>query len=93
MNTFFWIISLALLIIGLFVSVMNWVIFVQNYILKKKLTSAIPLLGGLSGAIGIACLPIAGSSQYLWIPLIADWGCLPVIIVSLISRVRGKEKI
>jgi hypothetical protein len=92
MNTLFWIISLTLLTIALFVSVMNWVVFVKNYILKKKWTSAIPLLGGLSGAIGIAILPVAGSAQYLWIPLIADWGCLPVIIVTLISRVRGQGK-
>jgi hypothetical protein len=63
MNTFFWIMSLVLLIIAFFVSVINWVIFVQNYILKKKWKSAIPFLGGITGAIGIACLPIAGSSQ------------------------------
>jgi hypothetical protein len=91
-DALFWIIAIILLIIGILISAANWIIFVKNYILQRKWASAVPFLGGISGAIGIISLPIAGSACYFWIPLIVDWGSLPAIIFSLIARFREKAK-
>ena len=92
MNILFWIIGLLLLIFCIYMTVMNWAVFVNNHILKKKWTSAIPLVGGISGALGIICLPVEGSWKYLWIPLIVDWGSFPVIVVALISHLGKNSK-
>ena len=59
----------------------------------KRFCSAIPLFGGLYGAIAL-CL-FGGYARWLfWLPLILDWGCL-VIVITLyriaISKVRPKE--
>lgn len=85
-----WIVSGLLLVFSLYMAGMNWAVFVNNYILKKKWTSAVPLLGGVAGVLGVLLLPIAGSWRFAWIPLIADWGSLPVIVVSLICARRQK---
>jgi len=85
-----WIISIVLIIFGVYVSVMNWAVFVYNHIVKKEWTSAIPLVGGVFCALGIALLPVTGSWKYAWIPFLADWGSVPVILTSLFFNVKQK---
>jgi hypothetical protein len=81
-----WVISPLLLIGFGYLAMMNGRICLNNYLLKKKWTSAVPVIGGVFGMIGTVILPIEGSWKYCWIPLLADWGSLPVIVASLICR-------
>lgn len=90
MTTVRWIFSVALLLFGSYMAVMNWAVFVNNHILKKKWTSAVPLVGGIAAAIGVICLPVNSSWKYAWIPLLVDWGSVPVIVVSLICNLKEK---
>ena len=58
----------------------------------KQFCPAIPLFGGLYGAI--AMVLFGGYVKWLfWVPLVLDWGCL-VIVISiykiLMSKVRSK---
>jgi hypothetical protein len=85
-----WIISLALITFAVYMAVMNWAVFFNNHILRKKWTSAVPLIGGLVGAIGIVLLPACGSWKYAWLPFILDWGSIPVIVVYLFSKLKNK---
>jgi len=91
MPAFFWIISAALLLIGLVVSVSNWITFFNNYVFQKTWRSSVFLIGGVCGALGINFLPIAGISQYFWVPLILDWGSLPLIVFSLVRYLLKKK--
>jgi hypothetical protein len=88
MHLIIWIISITLLVLCMYISVMNWGVFINNHILKRKWVSAIPLLGGCFGALGILVIPVDIGWQYSWIPLITDWGSLPMIIVTLIQSSR-----
>ena len=83
-----WIVAIAFLLISLSIVVGNWGIFVNNYILRKQWSSAIPFLGGIVGAVGVALLPIAGIWKFAWLPLVLDWGSIPVVVVSLFLAAR-----
>lgn len=65
---------------------MNGMVFLNNYVFRKKWVSAIPIIGGISGSIGLALLPIHDIWRYAWIPAIIDWGFLPLLLVSLVSK-------
>lgn len=84
-----WIVSVLLIIIGAYVSVMNWGVFVNNHILKKPWASAVPFVGGVSAGLGLALLPIPDVWKLFWVPLILDWGSLPVVFAAILeSRKR-----
>jgi hypothetical protein len=74
MKIILWISSLFLIALSSYFIIMNWAVFFNNYVFKKRWTSAVPLVGGVLGAAGLALLPISN----------IDWGSLPVLIASLI---------
>lgn len=88
--------AILLLVFSIYLILMNWVVFSNNYIFKKKWSSAIPLFGGIAGMLGIILYPISGSYKYSWIPLLLDWGSIPIIFVSLVFSIikfyRDKPK-
>ena len=70
---FFWI----LVVFGIIVSLYNCVI-------KSKNSSCIPLLGG--GAIVLAMnLPGIDMEEYESIPLLLDYGCIPLFVHTFFS--------
>lgn len=87
-----WILSFSLLLLGAYVTVMNWAVFVNNVILKKPCGSAIPFGGGLFGSLGIIIMPIKDSFVWCWIPCFVDWGSFPAVIVSLTYVIKEKLK-
>jgi len=86
-----WIIGTTFLLFGGYMIVMNWGVFINNHVLKKKWTSAVPFVGGVAAAIGLACLPVAGLWRFSWVLLIIDWGSIPVVCVSLICHLKGSS--
>ncbi len=86
MNNIHWLVSGILLLVFLIVAAANWTIPVLYLISRKKMPSAVFLVGGLCGAIGIYFLPLEGFRRYFWLPLLFDWGCAPVIIHALLRR-------
>lgn len=57
---------------------------------SRKFVSAIPLVGGLYGAIAMAL--VGGVARWLfWIPIIMDWGCL-VIFITIYKVLTRKKK-
>jgi hypothetical protein len=68
--------AIAFAAVFLYVSTANWLIILV-YVLKKKHSSWVPLVGGLSGCLAILVDPTRSFREYWWFPLIADWGCVP----------------
>jgi hypothetical protein len=83
MTNLYWVLASVLAVFGVYISVMNWRVFLNNHVFRKTWTSAVPLIGGLTTAAAVCVMPVAGSWKYAWIPLVADWGSLPAILVSL----------
>ena len=76
---FFWI----LVVFGVIISLYNWII-VFNCVIKSKNSSCIPLLGG--GAIVLAMnLPGIDMEEYESIPLLLDYGCIPLFVHTFFS--------
>jgi hypothetical protein len=78
-----WICSVfALLFFGLMFFT-NWRIFYHNYVKKDASTSVIPLIGGISGVIGLWLLPSANlDTILLFIPLLIEWGSIPLLLAT-----------
>jgi len=87
-----WIIPIILGAFGLWITIMNWWIFFSG--LKwwiswdgsepRKSTTWGPLIGGGALALAILACPVEQWKRFWWIPLVADWGCLPGISFSLV---------
>lgn len=74
--------------ISLFFIIINWIIFWNNWIAKKKWVSEAPFIGGLLG--GLTVLIIVGLDYWylVFIPMILDWGCIPAIVRLIIVMVH-----
>jgi len=84
MTTIRWIISIVLLLLSLWAIAGNlWITFGALFKKLKKFESLIPLIGGISGMIGVLVLPVPGAWRFSWLPLIVDLGCLPLLVSAL----------
>lgn len=93
MKTTLWIIGVILLVFSGYMIVMNWAVFVNNHVIKKKWTSAIPFVGGIAGTLGLICIPVSGLWRFCWLPILIDWGSVPVVVVALISKIRRSLRV
>ena len=91
MGNIMWGFSIILLLFSLYMIGMNWAVFVNNHILKKKWASAVPFVGGIAGSLGLLLLPVSENWKYAWIPLLVDWGSIPVVFISLICCVCRRD--
>lgn len=92
LSSWIWIIILGSL--GIFFIAGNAWIFWIGWVKKKKSPSVTPFLGEVFTMIAFYIIP-GNRYQYLsWIPLILDWGCIPMIIRFLyfIVFVHPKEE-
>lgn len=74
--------AVTLLIIGGGLIAFNATVFWLTVVRKGHASSVAPIFGGIIAAAGIAALPIAGSWQWAWIPLVVDWGGFPIFLAS-----------
>ena len=70
----------------------NWIIPVR-FITKHERASLIPLVGGVAGASAVIICPSSSLDWYWWVPLVADLGCVPALLMLgvflLRNRLRG----
>ena len=83
-----WICSLLLMMIALLATVANALTLIR-YVAGRRRGSAVPLIGGIAGAGALWILPISGAAAWWWIPLIVDYGSLPLLVYHAISKFRG----
>ena len=76
--------AVCLLLFALVATFNAW--SVVNYFRTRTHVSAIPLLGGVAGAVGTAVLPIHDLSRWWWVPLLLDYGCVPMFVYFFASH-------
>jgi hypothetical protein len=64
----------------------------EQFILRRRAPSWIPLLGGLLGVAALRTLPIQGLRDYWWLPLFLDWGSIPGMSHVIWVRARRHRK-
>ena len=86
--------SYWLIAIGGFIICMNWTLPFRYFILKQRgqSRSLIPLVGGVITSIGMGISRIGLLSQWFWVPLIVDLGCLPALIFLLWKKRKSREQ-
>jgi hypothetical protein len=83
-----WTTAITLLVAGSVFIFFNAMIFVQTVVRDGDGPSAAPIVGGLFAAAGVALLPIDGVWKWAWVPLLIDWGGLPLLFFALFRQLR-----
>ncbi len=86
MDYLLWVISIVALLFFCLMLIGNWNVFYENFIKKNTTISAVPLLGGIVGVVGLWLMPIGVDNKWLFLPLIVEWGSFPLIITFGVSR-------
>ena len=98
METRLWVISFVLLVFSLVFSLFNWACLAIDLAVwigickRVRAPSIIPILGGLFGTIGFLTMPSNRAIWVCWIPLLWDYGSLPVIGLAVISHFYRKRR-
>lgn len=95
-DTLRWLATAALAVICIWVTAMNWGVFVKRFVQRGAAPSWIPLLGGGAGAGALWIAPASSLAHFWWLPLLLDWGSLPgiahAIAVHLFSAASRKQE-
>ena len=82
--------AVTLIMIGSAFIAYNGLIFWHTVVRKEAASSILPIFGGIVAAAGIAILPASESWKFSWIPLVVDWGGIPLFLYGWISaRVKS----
>jgi hypothetical protein len=83
-----WIVGVPLLALGALVSLQNWGAIIHTTFTRES-ASFIPVVGGLLAFVGLLIIPLPGRLSWIWVPFVADFGCLPMGVGLLIGAVVG----
>lgn len=72
--------GVTFMIIGSVAIAYNAMIFWDSVVCKGHAPSVVPFIGGIFAAVGIMSLPITESWKWAWIPLVIDWGGIPMFL-------------
>jgi hypothetical protein len=84
-----WILSILIGILFLVIAVFNWCT-----VLRKSVEgpSPAPFIGGAFGAASFFLCPLEKSAWYVLVPLFADYGSLPYLVLILIELFRMRKR-
>lgn len=71
-------------ILGLWIFVMNWIIFWNGYVKKKQTASWAPLVAGCFLCVAFLIIPFSQYRWLCWVAFLIDWGSLPGIAFSIL---------
>ncbi len=80
-----WIVAGILLTLFVLLSLGNATSVVAS-LWGKQPISAVPFLGGLAGVCGFLVVPISWLGRRWWLPLIVDYGSIPILVIFFIVR-------
>ncbi|MHC4202140.1 MAG: hypothetical protein ACYSU0_19285, partial [Planctomycetota bacterium] len=84
MDTLRWGVAGVLGLLAVVSIIGNACIFVAGAVFRRRLGSWVPYIGGVSGCVALLVVPIAGTAFWCWVPLLADWGCIPGEVYTLL---------
>ena len=87
-----WVLSIGLLLIATWIAALNWSVVWRGLIRRQRTSSWIPLLAGALGTVGVLLLPLEGAARFWWIPWIADWGCAPGLLFTMVGSLFGSRR-
>jgi hypothetical protein len=79
----------TLLIVGGVFIAFNAMIFWVTMVRMEEASSVAPIIGGIIAAGGVMLLPLSGSWKWVWIPLVIDWGGIPMLLAWYAKRFRA----
>ncbi|MFN5945032.1 MAG: hypothetical protein ACK5ZG_06295 [Phycisphaerae bacterium] len=83
--------STLLVLLGTYIIIMNYVIFVQG--LRGKRTASMGWwLGGVSAAGGLALAPWLTNKTWVGLPLLLDLTCAPMLVILPVMLVWRRLK-
>lgn len=85
------ILGVLLILAGGFIAAINWAVIVQ-WVAKRRHSSWIPLAGGGLFGMGMALVPYSPANELWWVPLLADWGCIPGFVFTAIHSAWSRLK-
>ncbi len=68
----------------LYAMTFNWGIVLGGFFLKKKMPSFVPFFGGITGAYALKFAPWDSVHAYWWFPLLLDFGCVPLVVITVV---------
>ena len=83
--------GVTLLVGGGAMMAFNAMIFWRTVVCKGHAPAVAPIFGGVFAAGGIALLPVDGIWKWAWIPLLLDWGGLPIFVAAWIDNHKQKK--
>src|SRR4051794_13852929 len=86
-----WIPTAALATLGASLCLANYAMIIRYYTCGTR-GSMLPLMGGLTVALGCILAPHAGIRSLFWVPLLADPGCVPLLIGFAIDVLIRKRR-
>ena len=81
--------AVTLVLNGVFFIAYNAWILWYTVICVEEAPSTAPIVGGVIATPGVVFLPVNDRWMWLWIPLMIDWGGLPLFL-TVWYFVRGK---
>jgi len=85
-----WVIACLLLLLSAMITLGNAGV-VLRWMLQRKRSSFLPVVGGFWGMVGVLVLPLKGSAKWCWIPLIADLGSAPMLVFLILTLFRKEN--
>jgi hypothetical protein len=83
-----WILFLVAAFLGAVFVVANWHGLLA-WLIKRRGTSAVPVIGGAFLALAMAIAPGPSARSLWWLPLVLDPGCLLLLVTSGFFWLRG----
>jgi hypothetical protein len=81
---------ILLLIFAILAAFNAWTVI--NFLLTRRRASAIPLIGGVAGAIATQLLPAHHVQSLWWLPLLADYGSVPILAHFFLQQLLASLK-
>ncbi len=87
MHTISWVSGIVLALVFVILATGN-ALAVVSYFQNRRHVSAIPLFGGIAGTLACLLLPVEGLRPFWWVPLVVDYGSVPLFVGFFVMRIR-----
>ena len=85
------ILSNILIVIFIVIALSHFVHAYLRLVVRKSGFSYIPLINGILGGVGFYISSNEVLSSLWWLPFIVDWGCLPLLIETIVFSIYFKK--
>ena len=81
MILFRWLVAIPLFALWTYIAALNWYNIAGGFF-GRRVSSPILLFGGVAGMIGVMLMPVEGALNWIWVPLVLDYGSAPFLALT-----------